>query len=281
MFSGGSNRGRGGSRTFPTAVGGRLDKSRRWSSLTWSWPWPASRRRLGGEPRVRGGGVGQKKHEANPHSEEPAGTPVTLALERKVSERTRDGSRARRGFRAGKTREERMDERSGFRGTPFPRRTHRASSKPKRRLEGNARRPRQRRRQIPPRDSPVLCAQAPCPAPRSPCSSSSLEARSLAWVGSVRVFGRSPEVPFRSRDANGHRSRGQCARRRANALFNFSTLRVIRHLARKFFRAEVSRDANSGRESWEIRSRLFVVEDVAPFDRTRRKVNARARNWTR
>ena len=45
--------------------------------------------------------------------------------------------------------------------------------------EGNARRPRRRRRrrQIPPRDSPVLCARAPCPAPRSPCSSSSLETR--------------------------------------------------------------------------------------------------------
>lgn len=85
--------------------------------------------------------------------------------------------------------------------------------------EGNARRPRRRRHQIPPRDSPVLCARAPCPAPRSPCSSSSLETRSLAWVGSVRVFGRSPKAPFRSRDASGHRSRGQCAHLERKALF--------------------------------------------------------------
>ena len=135
FFLSGGNRGRGGSRTFPTAAGERLDKSRRWSSWTWSWPWPASRGRLGRKARVRGGDLGQIKHEANPHYEDPGLRPVTLARAKSfLSERTRDGSRGRRGFRAGKTRKERMAERLGSRGTPFPRRAFRASPKQKKRL---------------------------------------------------------------------------------------------------------------------------------------------------
>ena len=154
----------------------------------------------------------------------------------------------------------------------------------------NARRLRQRRRQIPPR-SPVLCARAPCPVPRSPCSSSSLEPRSLVWARYVRVFGRSPEARFRSRDASGHRSRGQCARathQRAFSSFGGSApTKFFAHSFRsdsvprgegKEFNSAVSRRARNSRYS------LFGIlrsKTVAPFDRARRKVKARARNRIR
>ena len=123
-----------GLRTFPTVAGGRLGKSRRWSSWTLSWPWPASRGRSGGGRARPRGGVGQKKHEANPLSRIRTGSRNVGT--QSFRKNARDGSRARRGFRAGKTRERRMDERLGSRGTSVPRRASRPSSKQKKRGKG-------------------------------------------------------------------------------------------------------------------------------------------------
>ena len=75
----GKRRGRGGSRTFPTVVGGRLGKSRRWSSWTWSWPWPASRGRSGGfSARPRRGRGSEKARGESPFRGSGL-RPVTLA----------------------------------------------------------------------------------------------------------------------------------------------------------------------------------------------------------
>jgi hypothetical protein len=97
-------------RTFPTVAGGRLGKSRRWSSLTLSWPWPASRGRSGGDARVRGGAWVRKSTRRIPIPGSGLG-PVTV--ERKVSERTRateaergagseQGKRAKGGWTSGR-----------------------------------------------------------------------------------------------------------------------------------------------------------------------------------
>jgi hypothetical protein len=107
---GGSDCGRPGLRTFPTVAGGRLGKSRRWSSLTLSWPWPASRGRSGGDARVRGGAWVRKSTRRIPIPGSGLG-PVTV--ERKVSERTRateaergagseQGKRAKGGWTSGR-----------------------------------------------------------------------------------------------------------------------------------------------------------------------------------
>ena len=75
----GERRGRGGSRTFPTVVGGRLGKWRRWSSWTWSWPWPASRGRSGGfSARPRRGRGSEKARGESPFRGSGL-RPVTLA----------------------------------------------------------------------------------------------------------------------------------------------------------------------------------------------------------
>ena len=71
--------GRGGSRTFPTVVGGRLGKSRRWSSWTWSWPWPASRGRSGGFSACPRRGRGSEKARGESPFRGSGLRPVTLA----------------------------------------------------------------------------------------------------------------------------------------------------------------------------------------------------------
>ena len=75
----GERRGRGGSRTFPTVVGGRLGKSRRWSSWTWSWPWPASRGRSGGFSACPRRGRGSEKARGESPFRGSGLRPVTLA----------------------------------------------------------------------------------------------------------------------------------------------------------------------------------------------------------